>query len=118
MRVRAQDSDGDYTFGRGGENFIVNSPAAVAQLVLTGLRLLKGEWFLDKTVGMPWLQDVIGVGTKPFYDLAIQNQILNTVGVTGIASYSSTLDPVKRGLSVTAVVDTQFGATQPISAVL
>jgi hypothetical protein len=111
MRVRAQDANGDMTFGRGASNFLVNSPAAVAQLVLTGLGLLRGEWFLDKTAGMPWTQSVIGTGTKPLYDLAIQSQILNTQGVTGIENYSSSLDPVTRKLTIpnSVVIDTQFG---------
>lgn len=115
MRVRAQDANGDYTFGRGLGNFLVNSPAAVAQLVQTRLLLMQGEWFLDKTAGMPWATQVIGTGTKPFYDVAIQNEILNTVGVTSIANYSSVLNAAKRSLVVTATVVTQFGAAQPIT---
>jgi hypothetical protein len=112
MRVRAQDANSDFSFGRGAANFLVNSPAAVAQLVLTGLELLQGEWFLDKTAGMPWTQSVVGTGTKPLYDLAIQNQILNTQGVTGIENYSSSLDPVARKLTIpnTVVINTLFGS--------
>jgi hypothetical protein len=119
MRVRAQDANGDYTIGQGNANFLINSAAAVGQLVLTGLRLMQGEWFLDQTIGTPWLQDVIGPGAtrKPFYDLAIQNQILNTVGVTGIVSYSSTLNAVQRNLTVNATINTQFGPTT-VSVVL
>jgi hypothetical protein len=102
------------TFGRGSANFLVNSPAAVAQLVQTGLGLIRGTWFLDLFAGMPWLTNVIGYGTKPLYDLAIQNQILNTQGVTGIENYSSVFDPVKRSLTIpnTVTINTQFGPIQ------
>jgi hypothetical protein len=111
MRCRSQDANGDYQFGRGQSNFLVNSPALVAQLILNRLKLMQGEWFLDKTIGTPWTQSIVGSGTKPLYDLAIQNQILNTQGVTDIENYSSSLDPVARKLNVTATVNTQFGQT-------
>lgn len=112
MRVRAQDADGDYTFGQGGRNFLVNSPAAVAQLILTGLELWRGDWFADTSVGMPWRTNVIGKTVKAIYDLAVRNQILNTTGVQAILAYDSQLDERTRKLSVQATVLTQFGATQ------
>jgi len=113
MRVRALDANGDMTFGRGSANFLVNSPQAVAQLVQTGLGLFQKTWFLDVTVGMPWLSAVIGYGTKAIYDLAIQNQILSTQGMTSIDNYSSSLDPVTRRLTIpnTVTLNTQFGST-------
>ena len=113
MRVRAQDANGDMTFGFGQANFLVNSPQAVLQLILTGLKLFQGEFFLNTAAGMPWNSQVIGFGTQSLYDPAIQNQILNTTGVTGLTSYSSSLNKVTRELSVAFSVSTQFG---PISA--
>lgn len=118
MRVRALTSTGDMKFGNGGSDFLVNSPAAVAQLVETGLLLWRGEWFLDLTVGTPYMTDVLGYGTKALYDIAIQNQVLGTQGVTGISSYSSTFNSAARSLTVTMTVQTQFGETGPITVVL
>ncbi len=112
MRVRAQSATGDYTFGRSQGNFLIDSPACVQQLVVTRLLLFQGEWFLDKTEGMPWSTAVVGTGTKPFYDRAIQDEILNTAGVTSIVDYSSVLDARSRTLTVSAIVNTQFGQTQ------
>lgn len=109
MRVRAQDSSGDYTFGQDNQNFFVNSPEAVAQLVVTGLKLFQGEWFLDTSVGMPWMTDVIGFNTQSLYDTAIQNQILNTQGVTGIENYSSSLNMETRHLEISCTILTAFG---------
>lgn len=100
MRYRALDANGDYTFGQGGANFLANSPACVAQSVNTHLGLWQGTWFLDKTAGMPWLQDVIGKNTGPLYDIAIQQYILETPGVSQIIGYSSNLDRVTRKLTV------------------
>lgn len=109
MRYRMLDANGDYSFGNGSGNFLANSPACVAQSILTRLKLWRGEWFLDITEGTPWLQSVLGTGTKSMYDLAIQQRVLATDGVTSILSYSSTL--IGRKLSVRMTVATQFGQT-------
>jgi hypothetical protein len=109
MRYRALDANGDYSGGRGQGNFLINSPACVAQSVLTRLKLWQGQWFLDLTEGTPWLQRILGKTSKQAADLAIRARVLATNGVTGIASYSSTLNTVTRALSVTMTIDTQFG---------
>jgi hypothetical protein len=113
MRYRALDANGDMTFGQGSENFLVNSPAAVAQLVMTRMKLFRGEWFLDVTEGMPWSQEVLGKQPQATYDLAIRDHILDTQGVLEIVSYSSTRNPDTRALTVTVVLDTIYGITQP-----
>jgi hypothetical protein len=112
MRYRALDANGDYSGGRGQGNFLINSPACVAQSVLTRLRLWQGEWFLDVTEGTPWLQQILGKFAKTVYDFAIKTRVLGTTGVTSIASYSSTLDDVTRKLSVSMTINTQFGQTE------
>ncbi len=96
MRYRALDANLDYSFGQGSANFLVNSPACVAQRVRTRLGLWQGTWFLDNTAGIPWLQDVIGKNTGPIYDLAIQQYILATPGVSSINGYSSSLNRATR----------------------
>jgi len=105
------------TFGANGANFLVNSPAAVAQIVLTRLKLLAGEWFLDVTAGMPWKGQVIGAHTQSTRDEAIKSCILGTQGVTAIAAgtYSSTVSG--RNLQVAATLVTAYGAI-PFAAVL
>lgn len=117
MRYRALDADGDYTFGQGQANFLIDSPACVAQSVLTRLRLWQGEWFLDKTEGTPWTQQVLGEHTLALYDIAIRQRVLGTDGVIAIDDYSSTLDPVTRALSVAMTISTRFGTAQ-VAAVI
>lgn len=113
MRYRALDANLDMTFGRGSLNFLTNSPDAVAQSVLTRLKLSTGDWYLDQTAGTPWQTQVLGMHTQNTYDLAIRTRILNTTGVTGIVdgSYSSKRDPVTRRLSVSCVINTIYGQT-------
>lgn len=109
MRYRQLTASGDMTFGASANNYLVNSPACVAQAVLTRLRLLLGEWFLDTTDGTDYQGKVLGFGTAFTRDAEIQGRILGTPGVTSIASYSSAL--VGRALSVNATINTQYGTT-------
>ena len=96
MRYRELSPTGDYLFGAGGQNFLVDSPEMVAQSVLTRLRLWSGEWFLDVTEGTPWMTQILGENTKSLYDLAIQSRVLQTQGVTGIKDYSSSRSEERR----------------------
>lgn len=110
MRYRKLDANGDYTLGSNA--FHVNSPDAVAQAVKTRLALWLGEWFIDTTDGTPWNEQILGkrLPTKN-PDAAIKQRILGTQGVTEITSYSSTFDGNTRKLSVTAEINTIYGAT-------
>jgi hypothetical protein len=112
MRYRRLSASGDYMFGRGGANFWVNEPGAVAQAILTRLKLLQGEWFLDSTAGTPYATSILGTGKSALRDLAIQQEILQTNGAQSIDQYSSEFDPIKRLFSVQATVTTIFGQTQ------
>ena len=111
MRYRTLSPTGDYTWGENGSNFLVDSPAAVAQAIQTRLKLISGEWFLDQTAGTPYNTEILGAGTQSTRDLAIQTVILETQGVTEIADYASYLDPSTRQFTVAAVVNTQYGQT-------
>lgn len=106
MRYRKLDTANDMTFGHGGADYLVDNAAAVAQAVRTALLLFQGEWFLDTTVGVPWLQKITGYGTAPTYDLILRTAILAVQGVTGIVSYNSVRNG--RQLLVTVTVSTEF----------
>lgn len=110
MRYRKLDENGDYSFGHQQADFLIDSPEAVAQAVDTRLKLDVGEWFLDKTEGMPWDQ-VLGERTAGTRDSAIQRRILGTQGLTQIDSYESAVDPETRKFSATAEITTDYGST-------
>lgn len=112
MRYRKLDENGDYSFGHGPNDFYVNNPEAVGQSVLTRLKLWEGEWYLDTTVGTPYFLKILGKIPQEVADKAIQDVVLSTTGVTGLASYFSSYDPAKRELMVTMTVNTQFGTTE------
>lgn len=109
MRYRALSATGDYTFGQGQANFLVNTPAAVAQYVQTRLLLWAGEWFLDKTEGTRWSTNVLGKNTKALYDLEIQARVLQTPDVQKIDNYASSLSG--RSLTISMGLETTFGPT-------
>ena len=54
MRYRKLDAAGDFVFGHGAADYHRDSPEAVAQAVLTRLKLHRGEWFLDRSEGTPY----------------------------------------------------------------
>lgn len=110
MRYRKIDENGDYTLGT-NQDFLIDSPAAVAQAVKTRLGLLKGEWALDTDDGTPWATDVLGKNTQAGRDAVIRARILGTPNVTQISAYQSAINPDTRKYTVTATVDTAFGQT-------
>lgn len=112
MRYRKLDENGDYTFGQGVANFYIDNPDAVRQSVLTRLRLLQGEWFLDKKSGTPWLQQVLDKGHSGAYDLVIQTRILQTNGVQSIDKFQSMVDTVNRKLRIACLITTVYSTEQ------
>ena len=114
MKYRKLDADGDYSFGRGNQNFFIDSPEAVAQAVKTSLALFQGEWFLDTSIGMPWLTQVIGSNTQSIYDDLIRGKVLQVSGVASIDSYTSLLDKTSRKLTVSMSITTNFSEQQVV----
>lgn len=117
MRYRAQTDSGDMRFGGGVNDWLIDSPEAVAQAARTRLQLLQGEWFLDTTEGTPWSTQILGSGTMQSYDWAIRERVLRTQGVREIDSYASQLNTETRALSVQVEISTIYG-TAIVRAVL
>jgi len=110
MIYRKLSSSGDFTFGKGAGDFLSNSPETVAQAIRTAIQLVQGEWFIDVTAGVPYHTKVLGAGTKPTYDMALQAAILGVTGVLNITNYLSNVDPSTRKATVQVTVDTIYGS--------
>lgn len=117
MRIRAVDANGDLTFGQNGQNYLVDSPAAVGLAIAERMGLFTGQWYLDLTAGTPWFTKVIGYGTQGLYDQMVQSVILGTQGVLAILTYTSSEDRTARTLSVAALVQTIYGKVSVVEAV-
>lgn len=113
MMYRRLDTNGDYSFGRGKQDFIAGA-AAVAQAIKTRLLLLLEEWWEDQTDGTPLFQEVLGVSGTPeninAIDLVIQDRIITTENVLEIVSYES--DYENRNYSMQCTVNTTFGTVE------
>ena len=116
MRVRAMTPSGDMRFGNGTADFLINTPAAVAQLAMTRLALWTGQWFLDFTEGTPYATQILGFHTQSVYDNALITRLLGTTGVVSLSSYQSQLDASTRRLTYSAVLNTQFGQATVVTA--
>jgi hypothetical protein len=110
MRYRRLDANGDMTFGQGLGNFLINSPEAVAQLVLTRLRLSLGEWFYDTSDGTPWATEVLGERTQSTRDIVVRDRVQNTIGVSSIDTYGSLVNPDERSWTAAMTLTTIYGA--------
>lgn len=114
MRYRKLSSSGDRVFGQQQANFWVNQPEAVAQSVLTRLRLQLGDWFLDTTDGTDWRTRVLGERTAQTRDSLIRMRVLLTPGVLQIDNYSSGIDPNTRAFAAKFALDTIYGKFLPV----
>lgn len=95
--------------GHGAADYWENDPLGVAQAVVSRLRLLAGEWFLDLQEGVPYVGGVLGKHTQGSYDPILRERILGTQGVTQILSYESLFDGETRQLTVQCEIDTEYG---------
>lgn len=114
MRYRQLSPTGDYTFGQGQLNFLTDSPAAVAQVVETYLKLWLGEWYLNVNDGTPWLEEIMGYhqDSKETADQALIGVILQLPGVVDVNNWQSEYDAATRSYtSISATLDTIYGQT-------
>lgn len=88
---------------------LADSPECVAQAVVTRLRLLAGEWFVDLQEGIPLPTHVLGKHTPQTYDPIIRARILKTEGVAALVRYESLFDTETRRLTVNATLRTVYG---------
>jgi hypothetical protein len=114
MRYRRLDENGDMTFGQSQGNFFINQPEAVAQLVMTRLRLDLGAWFYDMSDGTAWKTAVLGERTQQTRDIIVIDRVRNTEGMEQIDSYGSRMDPDERTWDAAMQITTVFG---PIAVV-
>lgn len=101
---------GDFVFGHGIQCFQIDSPTAVAQAILTRLRLWQGEWFLALNLGVPYLQQILGhTPSANIPDGAIRSTIANTPFVRLVTDYASSFNSTSRHFTVSCKVQTAFG---------
>jgi hypothetical protein len=79
----------------------IDGAARVAQAIGIRLRTWLGEWFLDQTHGVPYLEEVLDKGRSPeIIEAVLRAQILDVQGVQGIEAFSLEIDARNRRLQV------------------
>jgi len=70
---------------------------SLKQRLLIKLLTYQGEWFLDKSEGVPYYQSILGKRrAKESIDMIFKNKILSTRGVVSLESFSSNIDQTTR----------------------
>lgn len=77
--------------GGGQRLALVEGADAVAQRLRARLRLWRGEWFLDGSIGIPFLQ-ILGLkNTRTFAEATLRRAITTCPGVAGLDSFTLTV---------------------------
>jgi hypothetical protein len=90
----------DMVFGtspRGATLIPLDGTERVAQAIGIRLRTWLGEWFLDATHGVPYVDEVLGKGRRPeMVEAVLRAQILGVAGVQSIQAFSLSLNAQAR----------------------
>ena len=97
---------------------IIDGQTEIKQSLKTRLLMVKGDWYLDTTTGLPYYEDIwVKNPNLANIDALIKAEILDTPGVTGLIAYDSEFDDTLRKLTVSFTVDTNNGQI-PITEIL
>jgi len=99
MKVAGITSEGDFIFGRSLASYKTKSDA-IAQNVVTRLRLFTDDWYLDVDSGIPWIELLGTRGNSDRIRREVEKSVLQTDGVKSISKLEITEDSENRGLSI------------------
>ena len=112
----ALNDDWDIYLDANGDLALVEDGNEVVQHVKQRLDFQQGEWFLDESIGVPWLTDILGQSflatndpNRAFAESIIKETILSTPGVTRLVTFSADFDPVNRAGTYRFNFDTAWG---------
>lgn len=119
MIVRSLDGLGDWRFGKGKNDYLVNNKAII-QSIATRLNSYLGDCFFAIDAGVDWF-NLLGSKDQLALELAVRAVILNTPGVTSIVDLSINLAETNRQITMQYTVETVYtvvnnGAVPVVSA--
>jgi len=101
MDLLLDTTTGDLVFINGKCPVTQLQADVVAQRLRIKLYTFYGEWFLNTTIGVPYIQQIFGkVRSKPTVDLIFQGLIAADPGVIEIISFTSEIS-TNRGYTMT-----------------
>ena len=89
---------------------LVNNQEAIAQDIKSAFQTWKEEYFLDKTIGLDYINEILIKGFSPrLIESRFKSLILSRQGVISISYFSTDLDKTVRNLTVEATINTIDG---------
>lgn len=112
MIVRALDVDGDFTFGKGIQDY-KSANAAVAQSIQTKLLFFLNDCFFATNRGIDWF-NLLGGKNQALLNLQVSATILNAPGVLTMIQLSINLMNSTRALTIAYSVNTIYTGTSVV----
>jgi len=110
MIIRAIDSNGDWTFGKGKSSY-KKDLAALIQNIKTRLFEWKGDCFFDNNAGVDWKNRLAKRSQLNPLINEVRTVILKTDGITQVINVDADLDS-NRQLTLSYSAKTVFGDAQ------
>jgi len=83
---------------------------ATAQRLTQRYKLVAAEWFLDRTRGIPYFQQILVKNPNPVViDAIFKNETIADPAVKEIRKFELDLDTITRGLTLTVDLNTDDG---------
>lgn len=94
----------------GYDGATVSERAQLAQHVKIRLLWIRGEWFLNTELGLPYFKEILVKNPDlSAIDIMLKATILETPGILSLISYSSEIIKTIRKLNVSFVAESEFG---------
>lgn len=114
MKVSGLDRNNDWRFGRGQAVYIQDS-AAIRQNVATRIRSFAGDWFLDVTANIPWIELLGRRDSREQVLREVERVTLSTEGVVKMLHLDMEYDKRDRIAIITLSFEDIFNVQQTIS---
>jgi hypothetical protein len=110
------DDDGDLAVENNKTFIKIESTDEVAQRLRCNLRAIRGEWFLDRRIGVPYREEVwVKNNTLTRVAAAFITDIRETPGVLTLEAFDQSIDPATREHTVNFRVEATSGEVIDLS---
>lgn len=105
MIFRTLDVNGDWTFGKGLNNYATDNKA-IGLNIATRIRSWLGDCFFAQTQGIDWYNRLSKKNQRGLLEQDLRRTVLQSFGVIGIVEFNSSI--VDRNISLDYEVNTIF----------
>ena len=108
--MRSLSLDGDLLVGPDGNIAVVDRLESLRQRVVEQLNWMRGEWFLDLTGGVPYVERIFVRPIAPaVVSSIISDRIRSVPDVESVEDAQIAIDPKTRNMTYVATVRSRFG---------